>query len=240
MATEGWLLDTSPNRIWPMFTRLFSCYAAQVSRPNGSTLYQLGHPFHWITYGQNPAGIQAIAAVMGTIAAILAGYFAARAYFETARQVRIAGEQLRVTKEQWETDKRRYEAEAKAARQAALATYERTKAEEDALRPRFSTGSYSRSNAYNLEFCNVGSSIATDVQFLSGITKECIRHVDVIHPDGKITVTVNIPEMETNGVEIRFRTTFGSLWRLLQFTPTQQNPIGERVLDVQRIYQPPA
>lgn len=205
---------------------------------NSPGFYQILHPFHWLTYGQNSAGVQAIAAITGTLAATAAGYFAGRAYFETARQVRIADEQLRLTKDQWETDKRRYELEREAARQSVLAAYERTKAEEDALRPRFNTGGFSRMATYNLEFANVGSSPATEVQFLTGITKDLIRHLDIIPPNGRVNVPVNIIEMETAGIEIRFTTTFGSRWRILQFITTPQSQVRERVLEVQRIYAP--
>jgi hypothetical protein len=53
-------------------------------------LYQFTHPWHWLTYGQNASGIQAVAAVLATFAAVAAGIFAARAYYVSKEQTRQA------------------------------------------------------------------------------------------------------------------------------------------------------
>ena len=200
-----------------------------------SSLYQIRHPFHWLTYGQNASGVQAGAAVVATAAAIVAGYFAARAYFATVAQLGIAKGQLDLAKEQFKTEQRRFLEEQESNRRATLARYERTKSEEDSVRPRFQTGAFSRSPAYNLGFRNIGGSPATNVEFSYIDDAVPFRRIDLISPNMEVVITTNVPRMESEGIQIRFSTSYGSRWTITQGINQPQN---EMVLSVVRPYTP--
>ena len=202
------------------------------------TLYQFFHPFHWLTYGQNAAGVQTLVAVLATLAAIAAGIFAGYAYFATVRQVKIGEDQLELARKTFEEERARYEQEKAAANARILAEYQRTAAQENAVRPRFQTGGFSATLDYPLEYKNVGSSPAIDVEFLHGITKAVFYKTDLIPVGATVTVKTDVPTMQTSGIEIRFRTEFGSHWRIMQWIQTSDNPNRERVLKVDRIYEP--
>lgn len=64
-------------------------------------LYQLAHPWHWLTYGQNASGVASVAAVMATFAAMIAGYFAWQSYISAKGQLTAAQEQLKLAHEQF-------------------------------------------------------------------------------------------------------------------------------------------
>ena len=202
-------------------------------------LYQLAHPFHWLTYGQNAAGVQTIAAVVATLAAIVAGFFAARAYFATVKQVRLAKKQLKLAHSQFDIERQRYDEERVAAFHTAQAEYERRVAEEDGLRPRFAMGASWRSGLAILDIKNVGESQALDVEFLSGLTKQTLSIAQSLAPNATVRVQMQEIELDTNGLEVRFRTSFGSRWRLLLWSASKPDRGTEQIISVQRIFAPP-
>src|SRR5476649_2630698 len=92
--------------------------------------YQLIHWWHWLTYGQNAAAVQAVCAIVATAAAIVAGLFAVRAYGATLGQLRIARGQWRLAHRQFIAERERLDEERHQAAQSALAIYQRTVSEE--------------------------------------------------------------------------------------------------------------
>jgi hypothetical protein len=57
------------------------------------SLYQVLHPWHWITYGQNSSAVGATAAGLAAIAAAVAGIFAVRTYNATLEQLAVSRNQ---------------------------------------------------------------------------------------------------------------------------------------------------
>jgi hypothetical protein len=50
-------------------------------------LYQIHHPWHWLTYGQNATALAACAAVIAAIAAGVAGTYAVKTYRTSQKQL---------------------------------------------------------------------------------------------------------------------------------------------------------
>jgi hypothetical protein len=62
-------------------------------------LYQVLHPWHWLTYGANSSALAAAATLLAAIAAAFAGYFALKTYRSAQRQLDVA------TKQYWDSHK---------------------------------------------------------------------------------------------------------------------------------------
>ena len=60
------------------------------STTSGALIYQLVHPWHWLTYGQNANALGSLAAGIAAGAATLAGVYAVRAYRSTVEQLNVA------------------------------------------------------------------------------------------------------------------------------------------------------
>ncbi len=199
-------------------------------------LYQITHWWHWLTYSQNASALQAVAAVVATAAAIAAGFFAGMAYLATVRQVDLAREQLQLAHAQFNAEREHLEEERKSNRKTAEANYQRTVAEEEAVRPRFRlVGGYMPTGGVQaLEFTNAGNGPANDVCFTSLISGATLLQTDYVGPGNRFIVRIDPVELTASGVQIRFRTTFGSLWKTI--LTVGSTDAGERVMDVTRLY----
>jgi hypothetical protein len=200
-------------------------------------IYQLVHPWHWLGYGPNATNVAAVAALIAAIATVTAAIFAARAYFATLKQLKMARKQLLLAKKQFDTEVRRLEEERSANKRAAHALYERTKAEEDGTRPRFSISSGTTNVAeQSVDFTNNGSTPATDVTVRSLVTGKLFGQKDAVQSAHIIRAMVVTDELQDPGVLITFRSRFGSSWTTVvkSVAPT------ETVLAVTRIYEPPS
>jgi len=182
--------------------------------------YQIRHPWHWLTYGQNSSALQTVAAVVAAIAAIFAGFYAARAYRAANQQVELVREQLTEQRNEnaaaasrYNDEKTRVEQEREEAKAKARAQYRQMIVDEDASRPRFKNrSSYSRTHGQSLSFENYGGTPAENVRFTSPVTDKLIVQRGYVKPGEQCSGTFDAAEMEQVGVFITFRNHRGTEW----------------------------
>lgn len=216
-------------------------------------MYQIFHPWHWLTYGQNASGVQAIAAVVATIAAIAAALYARGAYRETRAEVLVAKEQLELARKQREQDRERLEMErtahARSEKQLELAMNEfkanrerdeREQAarrdqmirEEDEQRPRFRMNYSGNQARFETKITNVGNSTARNVVVQSLASGAEMGRAPAVHPRDSVMCFAAKDIVEA-GVLVTFETDRGSAFKV---ELKLGRPREEEVIDVKRGY----
>ena len=185
------------------------CYAVFVL--DHPMLYQIAHPWHWLTYGagaQNAVALQAVAAAVATGAAIFAGVYARNAY-------RATKETLTVTRQQAALERERYDDERRARRSADWAEFVKLKREEESARPRFRLDQIPFLFSNLVELGCFGDIPATDVWLNSTASGKLLFHTDYFGAANPIKFVCDDPlEFYERGVLLKFKTSFGSTWRM--------------------------
>jgi hypothetical protein len=197
------------------------------------------HPWIWINQPQHSSAVQAVTSVIATAAAIGAAYFAYRAYASAAGQLVIAREQLNLQRNQFDIETKRSLAERDAVRAKAKIAYESTKAQEDSERPRFKYQLYDSGRPFcQVDFVNIGETAATDVEFRSAANHGLLKHEDIISPGKRAGMEVAKHELFSTGVAVKFRTSFGSTWKIVLKIDASFPASPKLVEDVKRVVRP--
>jgi hypothetical protein len=198
-------------------------------RGREGAIYQIFHLWHWLTYGQNASGVQAVAAVVATVAAITAALYAKGAFREAREQVVVANSQLDVAHKQALKDSERLEMERAShmrneqqlqimleearenrdrnTRERQDARLQREK-EEDQTRPRFSLGYSGSAAAYDIALENVGGAVARNIE-CSNRQGEILAQGTAVQVGAKFQFRTPKPILEA-GFIVKFETDQGS------------------------------
>ncbi len=208
---------------------------------SSSFLYQVHHPWHWLTYSQNASALQAVAAMIAAVAAVAAGIYAAQAYRAANKQVTVVREQLELQRREgaqaalrYKEEKARMEQEREEAKARERARHRQLLVDEEASRPRFrNTSGFSLGTApQGLVFKNIGQSQALDVRFTSPVSGKLWAQQAYVPPEGVVSGNFSTAEMTKEGVFITFKNHRGTEWtvRYLLNSPTG----GDEVIKVNR------
>jgi len=192
-------------------------------------VYQLLHPWHWLTYGQNASALQALAAVVATVAAIGAALYAKGAFQEAKEQVSVANRQLDIAREQAAKDVERLEMErashARSEQQLQIALEEaranrerdarareenrlRRIAEEDRTRPRFRINYHGSPANFDIGLENVGSTVARNIECRDR-KGNLLATSSAVQPDARLNFGTPQSVLE-GGFVLKFETDQGS------------------------------
>jgi hypothetical protein len=204
-------------------------------------IYQVHHPWHWLTYGQNATALQTVAAIIAALAAVVAGIYAAQAYGAANTQVQVVREQLDLQRKEnadaalrYREEKATLEKEREDTKARAKAQHQQLLVDEEASRPRFrNTSSFNTGTApQGLVFKNIGESPALEVRFTSPVTGKLCAQQAYVSPDSTFSGSFNAAEMIKEGVFIAFKNRRGTEWtvRYVLNSPTG----GDEVINVNR------
>ena len=157
--------------------------------------YQVMHPWHWLTYGQNSAAAQVMASCIGALLVLVTLYY-------TMKTLRMAGETLRVAGRQAEASEN---AANMAIKQLALTA----QAEDKATAPLIQLDMAEDGRSATLTNVGLGPALAIEAELKLKADVKVICNTDVLGNEKSMTIKFRESDVGQFGLMVNYKSTHG-------------------------------